>query len=96
MQIFKLSPDEKYFTTLELALQAARDNLPGFLAEYRFNGFPSGRKLDFANAFSAYYWRRKLKTQPAVYVEYRGVYPERWRQRPSGYFCIEPIEVIER
>lgn len=96
MQIFKLSPDEKYFTTLELALNAARENLPGFLAEYRFNGFPSRRKLHPLHAFSADYWRRKLKTHPDVYVEYCGVYPERWRQRPSGYFCIEPIDVIDR
>lgn len=96
MQVFKLSPDEKYFTTLESALNAARESLPGFLAEYRFKGFHNCRKLDFAHAFSAYYWRRKLKTQPKVYVEYHGVYQERWRTRPSGYFCIEPIDVIER
>ena len=96
MKIFKLSPDEKYFTTLTLALQAARENLPGSLDEYRFNGFPSRRKMQPLTVFNPDHWKRKLRTEPDVYVEYRGVDPERWRQRPSGYFCIEPIDVIDR
>lgn len=93
MQIYKLSPDEKFYATLQRALQAARDNIPGDLTDYRFNGFPGRRKMQPAKVFSVDYWRRKLKTSPDVFVEYRGVDPEDWRRRPSGYFCIEPIEV---